>query len=194
MAISVNMLRLRFTSDCQPRTKNGQPAQSTTGVASSSWSQFEVCCREHQMVEPGQMPAHLQRDHRKRQREADPEPARHVDRARGSAPPRRCTSTGSSAMPQIGQEPGPDLPDLGVHRAGVDRALRDGLGLRRRDRRVEIARRVGQELRAAAGRAEIVGLAAVLGAVLGRVRVDRHAAHRVLHPMIAVLHHDPCSR
>ena len=31
MAISVNMLRLRVTSDCQPRTKNGQPAQSTTG-------------------------------------------------------------------------------------------------------------------------------------------------------------------
>ena len=33
MAISVNMFRLRVTSDCQPRTKKGQPAHSTTGVA-----------------------------------------------------------------------------------------------------------------------------------------------------------------
>ena len=36
IAISVNMLRLRVTSDCQPRSKNGQPAQSTTGVASAN--------------------------------------------------------------------------------------------------------------------------------------------------------------
>jgi hypothetical protein len=42
-AISVNMLSLRVTSDRQPRTKNGQPAQSTTGVASTSCSQFDVC-------------------------------------------------------------------------------------------------------------------------------------------------------
>ena len=35
IAIRVNMLRLRVTSDCQPRTKNGQPAHSTTGVASA---------------------------------------------------------------------------------------------------------------------------------------------------------------
>src|SRR5208282_403050 len=38
MAISVNMLVLRFTSDAQPRWKNGQPHQSTTGVASRSSS------------------------------------------------------------------------------------------------------------------------------------------------------------
>ena len=43
IAIRVNMLRLRVTSDCQPRTKNGQPAHSTTGVASTIWIQFEVC-------------------------------------------------------------------------------------------------------------------------------------------------------
>ena len=36
IAISVNMLRLRVTSDCQPFTKNGQPAHSTTGVARTS--------------------------------------------------------------------------------------------------------------------------------------------------------------
>ena len=36
MAISVNMLRLRLTIDAQPRWKNGQPPQSTTGVARTS--------------------------------------------------------------------------------------------------------------------------------------------------------------
>ena len=36
MAISVNMLRLRLMSDAQPRSKNGQPAHSTTGVASTN--------------------------------------------------------------------------------------------------------------------------------------------------------------
>ena len=34
--IKVNMLRLRFTSDCQARTKKGHPPHSTTGVASAS--------------------------------------------------------------------------------------------------------------------------------------------------------------
>ena len=99
------MLRLRVTSDCQPRTKNGQPAHSTTGVASTSCSQFEVW-RGTIRLEAGQVPAHLQRDDRHRERKPDPEPARHVDelvvRRR-----LRLTSTGSSAMPQIGHEPGP---------------------------------------------------------------------------------------
>ena len=48
----------------------------------------------------------------------------------------------------------------------------------------QIARRIGQELLAAAGRAEVVGLAGVLGPVLGGVRVDPHAAHRILHQML----------
>ena len=34
MAISVNMLKLRVFSDIQPRSKNGRPHHSTTGVAS----------------------------------------------------------------------------------------------------------------------------------------------------------------
>ena len=38
------MLRLRLTTDCQPRTKNGQPPQSTTGVASTSWAHATTAC------------------------------------------------------------------------------------------------------------------------------------------------------
>lgn len=37
IAMSVNMLRFRVRTDAQPRTKNGHPAHSTTGVASTSW-------------------------------------------------------------------------------------------------------------------------------------------------------------
>ena len=63
--------------------------------------------------------------------------------------------------------------------------FRHGLGLLRCNGRIEVAGRVRQELLAAPGRAEVVRLADVLGPVLGRVRVDGHAAHRVLYPMVA---------
>ena len=41
--ISVNMFRLRFCTRLQARTKNGQPPQSTTGVASTSSTQGARC-------------------------------------------------------------------------------------------------------------------------------------------------------
>ncbi|GMA21664.1 hypothetical protein GCM10025862_36850 [Arsenicicoccus piscis] len=40
IAMRVNMLRLRLRTDSQPRTKKGQPAHNTTGVASTSWAQM----------------------------------------------------------------------------------------------------------------------------------------------------------
>src|SRR5882724_6492856 len=36
MPIKVNMFKLRWVTDCQPRTSKGQPHQSTTGVAKQS--------------------------------------------------------------------------------------------------------------------------------------------------------------
>ena len=42
MGTGVNMFRLRVTSDRAARWKNGQPAHSTTGVASASWIQFDA--------------------------------------------------------------------------------------------------------------------------------------------------------
>ena len=36
IAISVNMFRFMVRTDVQPRSKNGQPPHSTTGVASTS--------------------------------------------------------------------------------------------------------------------------------------------------------------
>ena len=37
------MLRLRLATDATPRSKNGHPAQRTTGVARTSWIQFSAC-------------------------------------------------------------------------------------------------------------------------------------------------------
>src|SRR6185369_9061292 len=42
MAISVNIFNWRVTIDCQPRSKNGQPPQSTTGVAKANCSQAQA--------------------------------------------------------------------------------------------------------------------------------------------------------
>ena len=99
----------------------------------------------------------------------------------GFGPSSAVATNGSSAMPQIGQAPGPTCRDLRVHWAGVDRALRH-IGRRSFVRR-EIFLRVGLERRAAAFAAKIVGAAAILSAVRRRVRIDIHAAYRILHEL-----------
>lgn len=43
-AIRENMLRLRCFTEAAARTKNGQPAQITTGVPSTNWIQFDSDC------------------------------------------------------------------------------------------------------------------------------------------------------
>src|SRR5262249_9323510 len=68
-----------------------------------------------------------------------------------------------------------DLPDLRVHRAGIDRAFGDGLRLAQ----VEILLRIAYEFRPAAGRAEIIGMALIIGAVRDVMRIDRHVAHGI---------------
>jgi len=40
-AIKLNMFSERLCTDAQPRAKNGQPAHSTTGVASENWTQID---------------------------------------------------------------------------------------------------------------------------------------------------------
>ena len=151
-----------MTIDRQPRTKNGQPAHSTTGVASSELQPVQERPADH-VVEPEEMAAHLEHDDRHRQRQADPEPARHVDEfgvrpGLGGRHHRLERHAADRARAR------PDLPDLRVHRAGVDRAFRNRPARRPALGRREIALRVGEELVAASGRAEIV-------------RPRRHARH-----------------
>ena len=103
--MSVNMFKLRFTTDCQPRTSNGQPAHSTTGVPKRSWSQFAVCapstwwspvmCPPISSASTGKV-------------STVPIQKRRVKSASsGLGRLSAVTSTGSRAIPQIGQEPGP---------------------------------------------------------------------------------------
>ena len=107
-AISVNMFGLPVDDRLPtPRSKNGQPAQSTTGVASD-----EADPVGHADVEP--MPSawaeqHVR--HRERRTPAGSAPRRSRTAAscrpaRDSAPRRAVIVRGSSAMPQIGHAPG----------------------------------------------------------------------------------------
>ncbi len=122
----------------------------------------------------GEVDAHLQHEHRQRQHEADPEPARHVDEfGIGAALGGSNLRLQRHAADRAGA--GADLPDLGMHRAGVDRAFDDGFGRAR----AQIFLRVGEEFGFAAVAAEIIRVALVIGAVLGGRRIDRHAADRI---------------
>ncbi len=134
------------------------------------------CSRVDQMVQPEEMAAHLQNENGRGEHEADPEAARHVREFRiGSGVggddvglERHATNRARTRS---------DLPDLGVHRAGVNRAFRYGLGGSLSG--TEILRRVGDEFRAAPGAAEIVRVPGVLCAMLGGVRIDVHSADRI---------------
>ena len=175
----MNMFRLRFTSDCHARTKNGHPAHSTTGVASSKldpgrepgWRRARAG-RGRECGRPSQART------RHRQHETDPEPAGHVDElevrpglGRHYRPaPAPCRRSGSS---------GSLLPNLRVHRAGVDRALH---GRRRRGLlRRPILPRIGNELLLAARRAEVERVALMVRPVLRRRGIHQHPTHWVFH-------------
>jgi hypothetical protein len=105
MAISVNMLRLPVRIDAQPRSKNGHPAHSTTGVASASWIQLEVCDPSHMCRSVRWLPISSRNTGRV---SASPIQSRRViSTSSGLGPASAVASSGSSAMPQMGQAPGP---------------------------------------------------------------------------------------
>ncbi len=95
------MFGLRFTIDCAPRTKNGQPAQSTTGSASTSSIQLCIAMSN----QPSRWPNIAStvtttvsgRVHQKR---------RWKSTSSGFSASSSSGSTGSSAMPHFGQLPG----------------------------------------------------------------------------------------
>ena len=105
MAIRVNMLRLRVTSDCQPRWKNENPHQSTTGVLKMNCVQREKSpCT--QCGAPGTM-CHIARMNIGTLSAAPIQNRQLMSRSSelSSSPP-ATTVFGSSVMPQIGQLPG----------------------------------------------------------------------------------------
>ena len=90
-AMSVNMLGWRVRMDAHPRSKNGQPAQNTTGVEQTRPIQLMiVIATASTVVEPEEdrrVPAakhaehvgHRQDEDRRADRRGDPEAPRHVD-------------------------------------------------------------------------------------------------------------------
>src|ERR1035438_7109997 len=99
------MFRLRCTTDCQPLTKNGNPHQRTTGVASANSIQAHTfagnkCCmgmegRKDETISASMGAASATLIH-----------SRRVMSASSGFDSSAVISRGSSAMPQIGQEPG----------------------------------------------------------------------------------------
>src|SRR5713226_4226634 len=100
--ISVNIFGLRLTSDDQKRSKKGQPPQRTTGVARRNSTLFRtvgVKCR------PSDSP-NMERSRTGRDNVALTQNRRRIESYSGSASTSARISTGSSAIPQMGQLPG----------------------------------------------------------------------------------------
>ncbi|EAQ04289.1 hypothetical protein OB2597_09104 [Pseudooceanicola batsensis HTCC2597] len=122
------------------------------------------------------MAAHLEKEHRPRQRRGDAEPPLEIDVFRV----RSTVGRGSHRLERHAADrtvAGVVLHDLGVHRTGIERALGHRLG---RGAVPKIVLGIALELRLTAGRAEVDPLAGVLGHVFGRRPFDGHAADRIL--------------
>ena len=105
-AISVNMLRLRVTSDCQPRTKNGQPPHSTTGVDRTSWLQSHAV-GPSAATSPGASISPIASASTGTVRARLTQKRRVMSTSSWLGPSSAVTSSGSRAMPHLGQLPGP---------------------------------------------------------------------------------------
>src|SRR6266404_4522676 len=106
MAISVNMFRLRWTTDAQARSKNGHPPQSTTGVESASWihtaNLSETCG-----AEPPAIISPMVMSRTGVVRIALVQNRRFISASSGFSSCSRVTVFGSRAIPQMGHAPGP---------------------------------------------------------------------------------------
>ena len=100
------MFRLRLTREAHPRMKNGQPPQSTTGVAKTSCTQVrrraeKACCTGW----PGSI-SDIARSTSGTVRSRLIQNRRVMSTSSGFTSSSRLTVRGSSAMPQMGQVPG----------------------------------------------------------------------------------------
>src|ERR1700730_2034451 len=107
--ISVNMFGLRLTTDAQKRSKNGQPPQSTTGVASRNSTQFRVLGAR---CNPSDSP-NIASKNTGSESVALTQNLSRMESYSGSASTSLDTSIGSRPMPQIGQVPGPNCTICG---------------------------------------------------------------------------------
>jgi hypothetical protein len=109
IAIRVNMFGLRLTIEAQPRSKKGQPAQSTTGVEKTSAIQLLTC---GSIRPPSPMPRSMSPIASRKTGSPSAAPIqkrRVMSTSSGFGRSSSVAVRGSSAMPQIGQLPGPFL-------------------------------------------------------------------------------------
>ena len=105
IAIRVNMFRRRVRTEAQPRTKNGQPAHSTTGVARTSWIQLLVVAGIASAIESTKCVPITSRTIGTVST-APIQNRRVMSTSSAFGPASEVTTSGSRAIPQIGQEPG----------------------------------------------------------------------------------------
>src|SRR5439155_4288461 len=106
IAINVNMLRLRLTIEAQPRWKNGQPPQRATGVARASCNQFNRRGEKLRWTGCPGIKSDMARKAIGRLSATEIQNRRFIWTSSGLACSSKVTVLGSSAMPQIGHEPG----------------------------------------------------------------------------------------
>jgi len=110
------MFGLTLRTDCAARTKNGHAAQTQTGVARASSTSWRHAAGSNSPIAMSS---------RGTERAAAIQKRRLISRSSRSpsSPGCKLTVTGSSAMPQTGQEPGPSRTTSGcmghVHLPGA---------------------------------------------------------------------------
>ena len=105
-AISENMLRLRFSTDCQPRTKNGQPPHSTTGVDNANSNQCSGRGAMSPFTRSGKNSAPIARTNTGSASAVLIQKRRVMSISSAFSSSAPVAVMGSSAMPHLGQEPG----------------------------------------------------------------------------------------
>src|SRR5664279_2543723 len=107
IAINVNMLSFIVRTETHPRTKNGQPAHRTTGVASTNWIQIDAFGEITSSIAGNRWPP-ISSTNTGSANTRPIQKRRVMSASSRLGPLSAVTSTGSNAMPQIGHEPGPD--------------------------------------------------------------------------------------
>ena len=114
MAISVNMFHWRVTIEVQPRSKNGAPAQSTTGVARISSSHSRPRKEKMPVADAAGRSEPTMATSRSGTVAATLNQKRLVMETNSSLGASSAeTARGSSAIPQMGQFPGPGATTSG---------------------------------------------------------------------------------
>ena len=101
------MFRWPERTDAQPRWKNGQPAHRTTGVARANWTQVDVAGGTRPCKPSPGMWLPISRMNTGRVSARPIQKRRVISASSSFGWASADTCTGSSAMPQIGQLPGP---------------------------------------------------------------------------------------